>query len=69
MKKYPKYKDSGVEWLGEIPSEWLFQKLNFLTDHISIATHLKEEEDEEEDETPSMKLTSTLSTQDYCHRA
>ncbi len=21
-KKYPSYKDSGVEWLGEIPSEW-----------------------------------------------
>ncbi|MCT7586418.1 restriction endonuclease subunit S [Aliarcobacter butzleri] len=22
-KKYPSYKDSGVEWLGDIPSEWL----------------------------------------------
>jgi len=21
-KRYPKYKDSGVEWLGEIPEEW-----------------------------------------------
>ncbi len=21
-KAYPKYKDSGVEWLGEIPSHW-----------------------------------------------
>jgi type I restriction enzyme S subunit len=22
MRKYPKYKDSGVEWIGEIPEEW-----------------------------------------------
>lgn len=22
MKKYPKYKDSGVEWIGKIPSQW-----------------------------------------------
>lgn len=22
MKKYPKYKDSGVSWIGEIPEEW-----------------------------------------------
>ena len=23
MKKYPKYKPSGVEWIGEIPEEWV----------------------------------------------
>ena len=27
MKKYPAYKDSGVEWLGEIPEHWVFKKL------------------------------------------
>ena len=21
-KRYPKYKDSGVEWLGEVPAHW-----------------------------------------------
>ena len=26
---YEKYKDSGVEWIGEIPSEWSKQKLKF----------------------------------------
>jgi len=30
LEKYPKYKDSGVEWLGEIPSEWEVKKLKFL---------------------------------------
>ena len=27
LEKYPKYKDSGVEWLGEIPSEWELTRL------------------------------------------
>ena len=22
MKPYPKYRDSGVEWIGEIPADW-----------------------------------------------
>jgi len=28
-KPYPKYKDSGVEWLGEIPEGWVPQKLKY----------------------------------------
>jgi len=31
-KKYPKYKDSGVEWIGEIPEEWQVKKLKFILD-------------------------------------
>lgn len=27
MKKYSSYKDSGIEWIGEIPSEWDFLKV------------------------------------------
>lgn len=33
MTKYPKYaeyKDSGVEWLGEIPSHWDSKPLKYL---------------------------------------
>jgi type I restriction enzyme, S subunit len=22
LPRYPKYKDSGVEWLGEVPAHW-----------------------------------------------
>ncbi len=29
-KHYPKYKDSGVEWLGMVPEEWEVRKLKFL---------------------------------------
>jgi len=29
MKPYPKYKPSGVEWIGEIPQEWEAKKLKY----------------------------------------
>lgn len=29
MKDYPKYKDSGIEWLGEVPEEWKTTKVGF----------------------------------------
>jgi type I restriction enzyme S subunit len=29
-KKYPRYKDSGIEWLGEIPEHWEVIKGKFL---------------------------------------
>lgn len=30
IQKYPAYKDSGVEWLGEIPCHWEVKKLKFI---------------------------------------
>ncbi|MCZ2102601.1 MAG: restriction endonuclease subunit S [Chitinophagales bacterium] len=30
MNKYPTYKNSGVDWLGEIPEHWEVRKLKFL---------------------------------------
>jgi len=29
LKKYPKYKPSGIEWLGEIPEHWELKKLKY----------------------------------------
>ena len=31
MKKYEKYKDSGIEWIGEIPEHWDVKKIKHLT--------------------------------------
>jgi type I restriction enzyme S subunit len=28
--RYPSYKDSGVEWLGEVPEAWRIQKFRHL---------------------------------------
>ena len=30
IQKYPAYKDSGVEWLGEIPEHWRIERGKWL---------------------------------------
>ncbi len=35
---YPEYKDSGVEWLGEIPEHWKVKKLRYLFEKIQTGT-------------------------------
>ena len=30
MRKYSEYKDSGVEWIGKIPSHWKISRLRYL---------------------------------------
>lgn len=30
--KYPKYKDSGVEWLGEVPAHWAVKRLRYVAE-------------------------------------
>lgn len=32
MKKYDSYKDSGIEWIGEVPENWEVSKVKFLFD-------------------------------------
>lgn len=39
MKKYEHYKNSGVEWLGEIPEHWEAKKLKFLGNAIIGLTY------------------------------
>jgi len=35
MKRYDSYKDSGVEWIGEIPNHWKCMKFTHITDNIT----------------------------------
>ncbi len=37
-QKYPEYKDSGVEWLGEIPKHWEVKKVSHLFNEIGSGT-------------------------------
>jgi len=39
MKVYPKYKDSGVEFLGEIPDHWVVKRLKYIGESISGITY------------------------------
>lgn len=38
MKKYDNYKDSGIEWIGEIPSHWESWKINHAFNRIGSGT-------------------------------
>ncbi|MBK7695619.1 MAG: restriction endonuclease subunit S [Saprospiraceae bacterium] len=35
MSKYEKYKESGVEWIGEVPEHWVVKRLKNLATNIS----------------------------------
>lgn len=39
MKPYPKYKDSGIAWLEEIPAHWEISRLKYETKKIIDGTH------------------------------
>lgn len=45
MNKYPAYKDSGIEWIGEIPEHWEVRRMRYLCD---IGTGDKDTENKEE---------------------
>lgn len=47
MKKYSSYKDSGVEWIGEIPEHWECIRLGMLGTFSSSGIDKKIKEDEE----------------------
>lgn len=34
MKKYDSYKDSGIEWIGKIPSHWDVKKITGDRTHV-----------------------------------
>lgn len=35
MKRYSEYKDSGIEWIGEIPSHWKKSKVGYIGNYIN----------------------------------
>jgi hypothetical protein len=40
FRLYPAYKDSGVEWLGEVPGHWGVKRLKtFASIQLSVALH------------------------------
>lgn len=46
MNRYNSYKDSGVEWIGEIPKNWFISKYKYFYNSNMGATILKENLDE-----------------------
>ncbi|MDB0601625.1 restriction endonuclease subunit S [Tenacibaculum maritimum] len=44
MEKYHEYKDSGIEWLGEIPEHWNNYRVDWVTSIVRGNTGLKKDE-------------------------
>jgi type I restriction enzyme S subunit len=44
MQRYSEYKDSGVDWLGEIPAHWEVKRAKFLLNEINKRSITGEEE-------------------------
>lgn len=38
MKRYPKYKDSGLDWIGDVPEEWIKKKITYCFQTIGSGT-------------------------------
>lgn len=44
LRRYPDYKDSGVPWLGEIPSHWEAKRIKFVVNNINKKVEASETE-------------------------
>jgi len=47
MKRYPKYKDSGVEWIGEIPKDWELERIKYLSSLVKEQVSVNDFKDKE----------------------
>lgn len=45
-KPYPKYKPSGVEWLGDIPEDWKVRRLKIVVNNINLQVDTKDNDDQ-----------------------
>ena len=59
MKRYDSYKDSGVEWIGEIPSHWDLERYKHLGDSSSTNISVNEFQNR------FLILKNSLGTQKY----
>lgn len=59
MKDYPKYKDSGIEWLGEVPEHWGIASFKMLGNFKSGAGFPDDEQGLLEEEIPFYKVSDT----------
>ena len=74
VKAYSKYKDSGVEWLGEVPEHWEKSRLKYLFKFVSGGTPPTEDERYWNGELPwvspkDMKCFRVVDTEDHVTHA
>ena len=63
--EYESYKDSGVEWIGKIPSEWEIKKLKYIADSFSKGSGITKEEIVINGDTPCVRYGELYTKYDY----
>ena len=63
--EYESYKDSGVEWIGKIPSEWEVKKLKYIADSFSKGSGITKEEIVTNGDTPCVRYGELYTKYDY----
>ena len=58
MKHYPEYKNSGVEWIGEIPKHWTMTRLKYLGESIIGLSYKPEDVTDEESGTLVLRASN-----------
>ena len=61
LKPYPEYKDSGVEWLGEVPSGWAVHSIKLAASTYGGAGFPHEYQGREDEEVPFHKVSALTS--------
>ena len=55
MKAYPKYKDIGIDWLGEVPEHWDITNLKYVSDIIMGQSPSSNDYSEDDTDTPFLQ--------------
>lgn len=63
--KYQSYKDSGVEWIGKIPTEWEVKKLKHIADSFSKGSGITKEEIVINGDIPCVRYGELYTKYDY----
>lgn len=63
--KYQSYKESGVEWIGKIPSEWEVKKLKYIADSFSKGSGITKEEIVINGDIPCVRYGELYTKYDY----
>jgi type I restriction enzyme S subunit len=63
--EYESYKESGVEWIGKIPSEWEVKKLKYIADSFSKGSGITKEEIVINGDIPCVRYGELYTKYDY----
>ena len=63
--EYESFKDSGVEWIGRIPSGWEIKKLKYIADSFSKGSGITKEEIVINGDTPCVRYGELYTKYDY----